>query len=174
MSAQLLFRRTCSFLLLVNWDLKLPLHSSQGEEGWQYGRVQWAGEKMHVVCRVQMEQNKPEALWGPTVDERFALLIFWGPGYISHGYCCQGLPGGASGKEPACQCRRLRDSSSVPEWRRFPGGGNGNPLQNSCLENPHGQRSLAGYSPWGHKQWDKTDLACALLSRTTAPPNPGE
>ena len=31
------------------------------------------------------------------------------------------------------------------------GGGNGNPLQYSCLEKSHGQRSLAGYSPWGHK-----------------------
>ena len=29
--------------------------------------------------------------------------------------------------------------------------GNGNPLQYSCLRNPHGQRSLVGYSPWGHK-----------------------
>ena len=37
------------------------------------------------------------------------------------------------------------------------GGGNGNPLQYSCLENPHGQRSLAGYSPWGHKE-DQQDL----------------
>ena len=27
-----------------------------------------------------------------------------------------------------------------------PGGGNGSPLQYSCLENPHGQRSLVGYS----------------------------
>ena len=32
-----------------------------------------------------------------------------------------------------------------------PGGGHGNPLQYSCLENPHGQRSLAGYSAWSHK-----------------------
>ena len=42
-------------------------------------------------------------------------------------------------------------------WVRFlglgrsPGGGHGNPLQYSCLENPCGQRSLVGYSPWGHK-----------------------
>ena len=28
---------------------------------------------------------------------------------------------------------------------------------NSCLENPHGQRSLAGYSPWGHKESDTTE-----------------
>ena len=40
-----------------------------------------------------------------------------------------GFPGGASGKEPACQCRR-------PESGRCPGVGNGYPLQYSCLENP--------------------------------------
>ena len=34
-------------------------------------------------------------------------------------------------------------------WRR-----NGNAFQYSCLENSHGQRSLAGYSPWGHKESD--------------------
>ena len=26
-----------------------------------------------------------------------------------------------------------------------------------CLENPHGQRSLAGYSPWGYKESDTTE-----------------
>ena len=35
---------------------------------------------------------------------------------------------------------------SIPGSGRSPGEGNGNPLQYSCLENPHGQRSLAGYS----------------------------
>ena len=34
-------------------------------------------------------------------------------------------------------------------------GGHGNPLQYSCLE--HGQRSLAGYSPWGHTDLDMTE-----------------
>ena len=43
------------------------------------------------------------------------------------------------------------------ELHFFPGGGNGNPLQDSCLENPHGKRSLAGYSPWGRKQSDTTE-----------------
>ena len=40
---------------------------------------------------------------------------------------------------------------------KSPGGGHGSPLQYSCLENPHGQRSLAGCSPWGHKESDTTD-----------------
>ena len=37
------------------------------------------------------------------------------------------------------------------------GGSHGNPLQYSCLENPHGQRSLAGYSPWGHTELDTAE-----------------
>ena len=35
--------------------------------------------------------------------------------------------------------------------------GMANQLQYSCLENSHGQRSLAGYSPWGHKELDMTE-----------------
>ena len=46
--------------------------------------------------------------------------------------------------------------------KRSPGPGHGNPLQYSYLENPHRQRSLAGYSPRGHKRirHDWNDLAC--------------
>ena len=44
------------------------------------------------------------------------------------------------------------DSGSIPGLGRSPGGGHGNPLQHSCLENAHGQRSLEGYSPWGLKE----------------------
>ena len=40
-----------------------------------------------------------------------------------------------------------RDVGLVPGLGRSPGGGHGNPFQYSCLENPHGQRSLKGYSP---------------------------
>ena len=42
-------------------------------------------------------------------------------------------------------------------WEDSPGGGHGNPLQYSCLENPHGQRSLAGCGPWGCKESDTTE-----------------
>ena len=49
------------------------------------------------------------------------------------------------------------DLGSVPGLGRSPGGGHGNPLQYSCLENPHGQRSLVGYSPWGHKELNMTE-----------------
>ena len=47
-----------------------------------------------------------------------------------------GFPGGASGKEPTCQCRDIREAGSTPGSGRCPGGGHGKPLQYSCLENP--------------------------------------
>ena len=40
---------------------------------------------------------------------------------------------------------------------KIPRGRHGNPLQYSCLENPHAQRSLAGYSPWSHKELEATE-----------------
>ena len=45
-------------------------------------------------------------------------------------------------KNPPANARDIRDSGSVLEYRRSPGGGNGNPLQCCCLENTNGQRSL--------------------------------
>jgi len=48
-----------------------------------------------------------------------------------------------------------------PGSGRSPGGGHGNPLQNSCLENPHRQRSLAGNIPWDSKEWDITEHSTA-------------
>ena len=57
-------------------------------------------------------------------------------------------------KESACNAG---DLGSIPGLGRSPGEGHGNPLQYSCLENPHGQRSLVGYSPWGHKELDMTE-----------------
>ena len=44
-----------------------------------------------------------------------------------------GFPGGASGKESACQ---TGDTGYIPGSGRSPGEGNGSPLQYSCLENP--------------------------------------
>ena len=54
--------------------------------------------------------------------------------------------------------RNVGDLGSIPGLGRSLGGGHGNLLQYSCLEEePGGQRSLAGYSPWGHKESDMTE-----------------
>ena len=48
----------------------------------------------------------------------------------------KGFPGGLNGKEFACNAGATRDEGSIPGSGRYPGEGNGNPLQYSCLENP--------------------------------------
>ena len=65
-----------------------------------------------------------------------------------------GFPGGSDSKEPACN---VGDLGLVTGLGRSPGGARGNPLQYSCLENPHGQRRLAGCSPLGRKESDMTE-----------------
>ena len=62
--------------------------------------------------------------------------------------------GGSDGKEFTCNAG---DLGSVPGLGISPGEEHSNPLQYSCLENPHEQKSLAGCSPWGHKEADVTE-----------------
>ena len=64
-------------------------------------------------------------------------------------------PSWLDSKESACDTGNL---GSIPGLGKSPGGGHGNPLQYSCLENPHGQRSLKRslYNPTVHgvvKSW---------------------
>ena len=59
---------------------------------------------------------------------------------------CMGFPGASDGKESTCIAG---DLGSISGLGRSPGGGQGNRLQYSCLENHHGQRNLVGSSPWG-------------------------
>ena len=94
------------------------------------------------------------------IQSRMGLRV-----WISHTFIVElvseqppGFPGGASGKEPACHCRRCQrdvgsrtcpggsdgresacnvgDLGSTPESGRSLGEGNGTPLQYSCLEHP--------------------------------------
>ena len=65
-----------------------------------------------------------------------------------------GFPGGSVGKKICLQCGR---PGFNPWVGKSPGEGSDNPLQYSCLENPHRQRSLAGYSPWGCKELGMTE-----------------
>ena len=64
-----------------------------------------------------------------------------------------GFLGGSDGKESTCRAGHL---GSIPGLGRSSGGGHGNLLQYSGLENPYGQKSLVGYVPWGHKELDLT------------------
>ena len=59
-------------------------------------------------------------------------------------------------KNPPANAGDARDAGLIPESGRSPGGGHG--THSSILaRKSHGQRDLAGYSPWGHKESDKTE-----------------
>ena len=64
------------------------------------------------------------------------------------------FPGGSDGREFASN---VGDLGSIPGFGRSPEGGHGDPLQYSCLANPHEQSSLVGYSPWGREESDTTE-----------------
>ena len=81
------------------------------------------------------------------------IYICWMEGQTTewiatHPYPLWCLPYSSVGKESTCNARGL---GLIPGSGRSPGEGNSNPLWYSCLENPRGQRSLAGYSAWGRK-----------------------
>ena len=80
-------------------------------------------------------------------------MCVWGLGgvlnfLLRYSHLRGGLPDGTVVKNLLASAR---DMVSTPGLGRSPGVGNGNPLQYSCLEIFHGQRSLAGYSPWGRR-----------------------
>jgi len=71
-------------------------------------------------------------------------------------YLVSGLPQRLSG-DGSCQCRRHRTRTTAGTGR-CPGGGMA-PTPGVLPGEPHGQRSLVGYSPWGHKESDTTEHA---------------
>ena len=68
--------------------------------------------------------------------------------------CLMAFPGGSEVKVSASNAG---DLGSIPGLGRSPGEGNGNPLSVLLPGEFHGQRSLAGDSPWGHKESDRTE-----------------
>ena len=72
-------------------------------------------------------------------------------------YNIRGFPGGTSGKEPGCQCRRHKRHGFDPWVRKVPSS---RKWQLALVYLPgkfHGQRSLAGYSPRGCNESDRTE-----------------
>ena len=82
------------------------------------------------------------------LNEFFIYFEYWLPG------SSEDFSSSSDSKESACH---VGDVDSIPGSGRSPGEGNGNPLYYSCLENPHGQRSLVDYSLWGCKEPDTTE-----------------
>ena len=56
-------------------------------------------------------------------------------------------------KNPPANAGDIRDADSIPGWGRTPGGGHGNPLQYSCLENPMDREALWATAQRVTKSW---------------------
>ena len=68
-----------------------------------------------------------------------------------------GLPRWCSGKESTCQCRRRKRCGLNPCIRKMPWRRKWQPIPVFLPGESHGQRNLAGYSPWGRKESDTTE-----------------
>ena len=109
-----------------------------------------------VILPLQVWNEGP---WGTFFSIDLCLYLY--PRFLKLGF-----PGGSVGKESACDAG---DTGLIPELGRYPGEGNGNPLQYSCLENSMDRGAWVGYSPWGHKESDTTErLTEFKLVRHTA------
>ena len=76
-----------------------------------------------------------------------------------------GFSGGANGKEPACQCRRLKRRGFDPWVKKIPWRRAWAPTPGFLPGKSHEQRSLAGYSPCGRKESDMTEHTFNLWQR---------
>ena len=101
----------------------------RGWDGWMASLTQWTW--VWVDSGSWWWTGRPGVLW------------FMGSQRVGHDWATElnwdihmGFPGGTSGKEPSCQCRRQKRRGSILGLERSPRGGHGNPLQYSCLENP--------------------------------------
>ena len=77
------------------------------------------------------ESKKPEAFRFPVLCSSTLLFLCF-----MHSSVFLGFPGGAGGKESTCHCRSHKRRRFELWLGRSPGGGHGNPLRYSCLENP--------------------------------------
>ena len=103
-----------------------------------------------VQITVSVKHNKMKYMYAYVF-----LCVYW----IDICICIWGFPGGTSGNPPA-NAGHIRDTGSILGLGRSPEGRHGNPLQYSCLENPHGQRSLGVvgvYTPQYLTELDTTE-----------------
>ena len=78
-----------------------------------------------------------------------------------------GFPGGSEGRKKKKICLKCRRPEFDPWVGKIPWRSACNPLQYSCLENPHGQGSLAGYSSWDRTEPGMTEQLSVTQSQST-------
>ena len=126
-----------------------PQHTLDfSHEMWdQYSLINTACNYFRNTCRGRAKMGKDMLSFRPTLH----------PSTINTQECCLKYNNHHNGSDSKESAYSVGDLGSIPGLGRSPGGEHGNPLQNSCLENPRGERSLVGYSPWDCKELDMTE-----------------
>ena len=110
-----------------DWE-RLPARDQDSAGTWRAGTRKWVDDSRRENCKSRLS--------------------------IDAGDDAPGLPGGLNGEELACQAR---DAGLIPGSGRSPGGGHGNPLQYSCLENPMDKGAWRAAVHGVTKESDKTE-----------------
>ena len=129
-----------------------------------YGKTHLVKSMVHLDIHLFI--NSAVAYWVPTCLSWLYILGLWGLNGGSHLFV--GFPGGPVVKNPPVNAGDAGDSGSIPELGRSPRGGNGNPLQNSCLENPMDRGAWWATVYGAHKELDMwacmyAHLVCKVL-----------
>ena len=117
----------------------------------------WLSERRFLKCCFLHECPGSLLLYEhlPCISELVSPVtveVFQRPGLYSD------FPAGSAGKEPACQCRRCKSHRFDPWIRTMPLRKGRQPTPVFLPGKFHGQRSQAGYSPWGCKESDTTEV----------------
>ena len=112
---------------------------------------------LHLSCPNTVLERKWVVPIGSVPFSNFMFLLF-----IC--YWSIGLPRRLSGKHSACQCTRRRRCRFDPWVGKIPWRRAWQPTPLFLSGESHGQRSLAGYRPWGCKEQDMTEHTCIWLS----------
>ena len=103
----------------------------------------WVSRKVSWLCAICLPDTG-FIYFGAPPSLRVLSVCMWS------GLVCQGFPGGTSGKEPVCQCRRHKGRRFDPWVEKISGRRAWQPTPVFLPGESHGQRrSLVGYSPWG-------------------------
>ena len=139
--------RLSGLVFMANWYMMEKLNCDL------IGKVRVSQNKVLWICCLFAKVLTIMPQYGhfcATEDEKLYFQL----DNLSTGNYWLGFSGGASGKESACQCRRCRFNP----WRKW---------QTTPVYLPgkfHGQRSLVGYSLWGHEESDMTEHTSLSLS----------
>ena len=90
-------------------------------------------------------------------------MVKWSVDFKEPKWADMGFPGGASGKDPACQCRRRKRFGFDPCVGKIPWGRAWQPTPVFLPGESHGQWSLVGYSPWAAKSWTQLSDSTSVL-----------